>query len=173
MEETAKTPRPSALKHYLKLTLVVLVLAAGVCVVAYFQAEIKLFIKMKAWDRQAPANVVVQFLTAAKEGNLEATAKYVKAEALKPVQKKDQSVGYASAMARSAPSWFFSDLLPAGDLQVRSVRFQYSGQGGAVVEVPGKSGAVFAYTLGLTPSGWLIMDLGPAETPSPGEKGPG
>jgi hypothetical protein len=161
MKGTPKTAQPSALKHYLKLTLVVLVLAAGVCVAAYFQNEIKLFFKMKAWDKKAPANTVVQFLSAAKEGKPEATVNYVKAEALKPLQEKGQIVGYASTQKLGPPPQRFADLLPEGDIRVTAVLFLYTGQGAAAVDAPGKGGAPFSYTLDKTSSGWQILHIGP------------
>jgi hypothetical protein len=169
MAGTPKTAKPSALKHYLKLTLVVLVLAAGVCVAAYFQTEIKLFIKLKAWDKQAPANVVVQFLTAAREGNEEATANYVNAESLKPTKEKGKIVGYGPATMMGGPPQRFVDLLPEGDLKVTAVLFRYVDQGAAVVEVPGKGRSPFLYSMVYTPSGWRIVSIGPGTTRADGK----
>lgn len=163
MGKVAKKGQPSGVKHFLKLALTVLVLAAGVCAAAYFQSEIKLFFRMKAWDRKSPANVVVQFLTAAKAGNLEATKTFVSEQALKPLEEKGRIVGYAStAKMGGPPPQRFADLLPEGDIRVTAVRFSYTGQGGAKVDAPGRGGTTFTYTLTDTPSGWRIMNIGPA-----------
>ncbi len=139
---------------------VVAVVVAGLVIVgAWNQESISYYLKMRAWDPNAPGRTVLEFLRAGKRGDQDAATRLLGTQELKPLITRGKWTGYSLTTLAGTLEYVMSDLTPASEPKSPKTEFVYRGDGAAIVTVPDRSGTEVTYRLLIAGGGWKIAEI--------------
>ena len=162
MSETATAPAPPAEKkkrsRAFDLIIVTLIMAAVVAC-AFYQEQIGAMFRLRLWDKGAPGRVIEQYLRAAKKGDEQGAAKFVKSTSLMPMKKGGKWTGYTMQVMSAKMEIPLEDLIPKTEPDVTLVEINNAGNGSAVVAAPNTAGHSVKYRLEMKDGEWKITDI--------------
>ncbi|MCS6862712.1 MAG: hypothetical protein NZT92_20600 [Abditibacteriales bacterium] len=159
MAHQTAVKRPESPGKRIARLLVITIIGVGLIgIAAYYQEDIHRYIRLRAWDKDAPGRVVVAFLNAAKQGNAEEADRYIGSPDYHPLRERDKVVGYFVTSPAGTMDFRFDDLVPE-EIRVLTTRFVLVAEGAAEVEVPAKGGGVARYRLKMFNGQWKITDI--------------
>src|SRR5438477_118582 len=139
--------------------LVILLLVAGVTVVAYYQDEVGYYFKLHEWDRAAPARTVAEFLAAGKRGDQQRADIYLGTREMKPLVKNGKWLGYSLTSNPGTVYMYMSELAPADGTPATNTEFIHALDGAAHVTMPDSKGKPVVYRLVMQGSVWKISEI--------------
>ena len=137
----------------------VAVLALLMVGAAYFQEEIRYFFQLRAWNAGRPAQTVVSFLKAGREGNEGEANRLVDVNLLHPLMEHGKFTGYQEALTFGHLEYRFSELVGPGEIRPTHSELVFKGNGAAMVTVPDASGQPIAYRLEMQGGAWKITEI--------------
>lgn len=143
-------------KRNTRLTVIVVVGVVMVGIAILYKDPIRLFVRLRAWDRQSPGQAVTAFLSAGKQKNISEANRYVDTATYEPMV---DGSGYFVVTPSGTMDFRFKDIVPDGEVKVASVDFILTGDGAAEVQVPQKSGQVASYRLKMVSGEWKITEI--------------
>lgn len=141
---------------------IIAVLAAAIVAgLAWFSEPLGMMVKLRMWDKDAPAKVVRDFLTAAGKRDQAAADRLLEAKGLEPVVKNGKWIGYRQHLPITGfANYHITDMVPKDFPAHPRVEFMTMGEGAADVWVPAADGRDAKYRLERRPRGWVLTELG-------------
>lgn len=153
-----QVPRKKRRSRALDYAIIVVVIA-GVIAAAVYQEQLRAFLALRMWDRDAPGRTVVNFLKAGRNGDRAAADGALAAREYQPLMKNGKWAGYFVVAQGGRMDMAFADLAPAGEPKATRIEFETLGDGYAIVSVPDAKGEPIKYRLDMTKDGWKITDI--------------
>src|SRR5688500_9121124 len=122
------------------LVLITIVLIAAVVSVAWYQEQIGYFLRLRTWDKAAPARTVLTFLEAGKSGDQAKADRQLGTKDLQPLVKNTKWEGYVVKTLAGDLEFRMKDLVPAQFPTNPKSEFELIGDGTAEVFVPDRTG---------------------------------
>jgi hypothetical protein len=126
---------------------------------AYFQEEIRYFFQLQAWNPGKPAQTVVSFLTAGREGNESETDRSVDVNLFHPLVEQGKFAGYQIGTTVGSLEYRFRELAGPGEIRPTHSELVFKGNGAAMVTVPDASGQPVVYRLEMQGGSWKITEI--------------
>jgi hypothetical protein len=135
------------------------ILIALIIGAAYFQEEIGYFFQLQAWNPGKPAETVVSFLKAGREGKKAEADRYVDGNLFHPLEQAGKFVGYQMGTTIGSLEYRFSELAGSGEIHPTRSELVFKGNGAAMVTVPDASGSPTEYRLVMQGGSWQISEI--------------
>jgi hypothetical protein len=145
------------------LIVVIVVAVALVGGLAWFSEPLGAMIRLKTWDKDAPAKVVLSFLEAVKSNDQQAAQQYLGSDQIKPLIRGGKWVGFSKPTGSFFINYFNKEMLPKDPPAHPRVEFMTVGEGAADVFMPNRSGKEEKWRLEMRPQGWRLTELGGAK----------
>jgi hypothetical protein len=139
--------------------IVILFIIVAVIGVAFYQDEIHYFLNLKMWNKSAPGDTVLAFLSAGKSGDRKTADSYLGSKDYQPFTKDGKWQGYFVALPSGSKLFFIFDKLTPADAKVTDTEFVLRGNGAVLVTVPDSKGVPEKYRLIMESGGWKITEL--------------
>lgn len=116
----------SRLKRYVFLSMIVLVVIAGLGAYSYYQPEITTYFKMGGWNRGKVSQLVVDFIRLGQRGKVAEAMKLMDGEDLKPIESEGKIVAIelVAPGGRETRHVPIRDLFQPGEVKVDSVELR-------------------------------------------------
>jgi hypothetical protein len=137
----------------------VAVLALLMVGAAYFQEEIRYFFQLQAWNPGKPAQTVVHFLRAGREGKESEADRCLDVNLFHPLVEQGKFAGYQMETTIGSLEYRFRELAGPGEIRPSHSELVFKGNGAAMVTVPDASGQPIAYRLEMQEGSWKVTEI--------------
>jgi hypothetical protein len=126
---------------------------------AYFQEEIRYFFQLQAWNPGKPAQTVVSFLKAGREGKESETDRCLDVNLFHPLVEQGKFVGYQIGTTVGSLEYRIRELAGPGEIHPTHSELVFKGPGAAMVTVPDAGGQPVVYRLEIQDGSWKITEI--------------
>jgi hypothetical protein len=157
--EASSEKKQSARRERRGLVLFVVIVALVMTAAAFYQEEIGYFFQLQAWNPGKPAQTVVRFLEAGREGKQSEADRHLDTDLFRPLEEQGRFVGYQMTVTFGRVEYRFDELVAPGGIRPTHSELIFKGNGAAMVTVPDANRTPIDYRLVMQNGSWKITEI--------------